>query len=118
MTDFVNELPAKAEEPVDRLDGSANVEIGDARLLRNFAERGRVRRLARLEVSFGKSPIPIAVANEQKARLPIVDAVHDAARGRLVANARARHQALRPTGSGSRLGLPSMNCRTIGSLEC
>ena len=39
MTDLVNELPAKAEYPVDRFDRAARAEVAQARFLVDLAQR-------------------------------------------------------------------------------
>src|SRR6185295_9724155 len=96
VADLVNEMPAEAKKPVDPVDRPANGQVREASLFRHLAHRRGFRRFATFEMALGKSPILIAVANEQKQRSRVVETKHDAAGRRLVARKSpdvASHQA-------------------------
>src|SRR5262249_8804607 len=124
MTDFVNQLPAKAKVPVDGADRRAEREIGEARLLRHFAERRHRWRLPQLEVPLGKAPVAVAVADEQESRRAVGEAVHHPAGGCLLLHARVLHHEFNlgtPLKGdscmfSSSVARPSMNWRTLGSV--
>src|SRR6185503_13511990 len=143
LAPFVNQRAAEPEEPLDLLHRAGHRGGADPRLLHHLAQRRGVGSLAALDVALGKSPVAVAVADEQVARLPIHDAEHDAAGRRLVSRAgTARARRLRARAAGAALrdaratGLataapapaharssiscrcarPSMNCRTTGSV--
>src|SRR5207245_573068 len=78
VTDLMNELAAKTEMPVDGIDGTANGQLAESRLLAHFALRRRVGLLPGLDVSLRKAPVLVAVANEQKERRATVKTEDDA----------------------------------------
>ena len=124
MADLVDQLPAEAEVPVDRVDRAAQREIVEPGLLAHLADRGVLGALAVLEVALGKSPVLVAVADEEKERrarrrrrktTPPAE-VSRCARARVIAIASVRAATPPGTPPSSSVGRPSMNCRTTGSV--
>jgi hypothetical protein len=83
----MNEPAAKSKVPVDRLDVRANFQFCETGLFADFAERGGVGLFALFKMPLGKSPVLVAVADQQIQRLGGVAllAKHDAPRRRLAA---------------------------------
>src|SRR5919106_6080763 len=85
---LVDRLAAEAEVPVDHLYGSMQHQLAQARFLRNLAARRLRGRFARLEMTFGKSPVAVRVADQQVVDLAVRGAAEDdATSGRLALRA-------------------------------
>src|ERR1035437_1676874 len=127
VADFVDQPTAKVEVPVDRLDGLAQLEPGEPRLLADLPDGGGCGMLAILEMSLGESPVPVAVPDQQVERLRAFVAKDHPARGGLVARLAGAPlggpllslgHTPAPTGWWCSVARPSMNCRTTGSCVC
>src|SRR5688500_13627839 len=120
MTGLVYAPSAEPELPVDRLDGRAEHQRVESGLLADLTEGRGPGLLARLDVSLRESPVAIRVADQEHQRAIAVAAEDDPPRGDLLSRRPATlHRGGDPTGgAGSSSARPSMNCRTIGSVEC
>src|SRR5713101_802889 len=75
-------IPLAAPGELERLAGLSHELAVDARLLVCLAERRRIRRLTRLDVTLGKNPVAgfLLGADEQDRDVAVVPAKHDPAR--------------------------------------
>jgi hypothetical protein len=78
---LVDAAAPEAEVPIDDLDGAVEDEIIEPRLLSRFAHPRFGRRFAVLQVSLGKSPIPVGIPDEQEVRRLPGEAPKDDAAG-------------------------------------
>src|SRR5690606_26912709 len=88
VTHFVHELTTKPEVPVDGFDFAVERYAFDTGFFLHFSQCSCFGCFRFLEVSLGKSPIAIAVANEQEHWFAFVHAIHDTARRRFERRAR------------------------------
>ena len=100
MTDFVNELPAKPKEPVDRVNRSIDLDGFDSGFFANFPQRRGSGLLVILEVALRKAPVAIAIANEQEQRLSVVHAIDHASGEHVISG----HDNLVSNGQGGTQG--------------
>jgi hypothetical protein len=91
VADLVDQLAAKAEVPVDRVDPAPDGHLVQPRFLPHLAHGGLLGPFARFEMALGKSPVAIAVPDEQEERTGRADAVDDAAGGGLALGAGTAH---------------------------
>lgn len=66
MTHLVHQLSPKAKEPVDGFNRTIELQFSQAGFFLHFAHRCFVGQLTRLEMSLGKTPVVITVANKQE----------------------------------------------------
>ncbi len=125
----MDEPAAKSKMPIDRFDVRAYSQLRQPGLLGDFTQCRRIRLFAILEMTFRKSPVLIAVANEQINRLGTIIAKNDTARRRLITRLAISSccrpfLAFRHTPAVACVSVcpvcnvarPSMNWRTTGSL--
>ena len=74
----MNQGAAKAESPFDGLDGTEHRDRAQSCLFHDLAQRRRVGALAALEMPFRKTPVAVAVTNQQKQRTSLGDTKYDA----------------------------------------
>src|SRR5687768_5858473 len=115
---FLNQPASKAEAPLDGRDGSDEAELTQPGFFHHLAQRRRVGALSALEMSLGKPPVSISIADQQEPRGAAVRANDHAAGAALVLH-RASGLLLRGpatpalahgrSSASSRCALPSMN---------
>ena len=114
MANFMDLISAESELPIDGVDDAANPKALQAGLLYDFANGGCLRQFSGLDVAFGKAPVLVAVADQQLPRHAPVESIDDPSGGGLFADCADHQSAATPL--PLRLGRPSMNCRTTGSV--